>query len=100
MVFPVQQSLTVMLSVDVNQNSGRIPQRGHADILSIDPADTPSLHEFSAQSHHTVLRKDIQRFQFLPDPFFIHAECQFHQSGSCSVSQHIRTVSAAQCQAD
>ena len=60
MILTVEQSLIIMLAVNVNQQGGGIPQSGHTDSFSVDPADTSALHKSPAQSNHIILGNYVQ----------------------------------------
>ena len=61
MIFSVQESLVVMLPVNIDQKGSCFSECSHADSFSVDPADTSPFHEPAAQSDHIILRDDVHR---------------------------------------
>ena len=100
MILPVQERLILMLSVDIDQQAGRIPEHPCAHSLSVDPADAPSLHETPAQRKAPVFRKKIQLFKLASDPLILNSKCQFHKPALRSAPEHVRTVLSSQREID
>ena len=96
MILTVQQCLTVMLAVDVDQQSGRLFERTHAHGLAVDPADAAPFHQAPAQRDHALFGPDLHFRKPADDPFIVKGKCQLDQSAVRAVPQHVRRVPSAE----
>src|SRR5699024_6138895 len=96
MILPVQERLILMLSVDIDQQAGRIPEHPCAHSLSVDPADAPPLHETPAQRKTAVLREQVKLFKLPPDLLVLNGKSQFHKAALRPAAEHVRAVLPAQ----
>ena len=70
----------LVLSVNINQTGGQLPDQGLIDRLPVDPADAPAVLVFPGDDHLALLHGNIHLFQpFQCLPVFCD-EDQFHQS--------------------